>query len=73
MVTSLIDGFQNFRDRFFGKASSEFGDLVSKGQKPKTMVVGCVDSRVDPAILFNTRPGDLFMVRNVANLVPPMP
>lgn len=71
MVTSLIDGFQNFRDRFFGKASSEFGDLVSKGQKPKTMVVGCADSRVDPAILFNTRPGDLFMVRNVANLVPP--
>ena len=71
MVTPLIDGFQNFRDRFFGTESREFSDLVSHGQKPKTMVIGCADSRVDPAILFNAQPGDLFIVRNVANLVPP--
>ncbi|CAI8307375.1 MAG: Carbonic anhydrase 1 [Rhodospirillaceae bacterium] len=71
MVDPLILNFQTFRDRFFGTASREFGDLVSHGQKPKTMVIGCADSRTDPAILFDTRPGDLFMVRNVANLVPP--
>jgi len=71
MVTPLIDGFQQFRNDFFGEDNSFFKGLVTHGQKPKTMVISCADSRADPAILFDTRPGDLFMVRNVANLVPP--
>ena len=71
MVTPLIDGFQQFRNNFFGEDNSFFKGLVTHGQKPKTMVISCADSRADPAILFDTRPGDLFMVRNVANLVPP--
>lgn len=71
MVAPLIDGFQHFRKDFFGEDKSFFDGLVTDGQKPKTMVIACADSRADPAILFNTRPGDLFMVRNVANLIPP--
>ena len=71
MVAPLIDGFQQFRNDFFGENNSFFKGLVTHGQKPKTMVISCADSRADPAILFDTRPGDLFMVRNVANLVPP--
>lgn len=71
MVAPLIDGFQQFRNDFFGEDKSFFERLVKRGQKPKTMVISCADSRVDPAILFGTRPGELFMVRNVANLIPP--
>ena len=71
MVAPLIDGFQHFRKDFFGEDKSFFDGLVTDGQKTKTMVIACADSRADPAILFNTRPGDLFMVRNVANLIPP--
>jgi len=71
MITPLIDGFQQFRDDFFGEDKSFFSRLVQRGQKPKIMVISCADSRVDPAILFGTRPGELFMVRNVANLIPP--
>lgn len=71
MVAPLIDGFQQFRNDFFGEDKSFFERLVKRGQKPKTMVISCADSRADPAILFGTRPGELFMVRNVANLIPP--
>ncbi|MBN9981001.1 carbonic anhydrase, partial [Listeria monocytogenes] len=44
---------------------------MSKGQSPKVMVIACSDSRVDPAQIFDTSPGEIFVVRNVANLVPP--
>jgi len=71
MVNRLISGFADFRNEFFEDDSVFFSRLVSRGQTPETMVISCSDSRVDPAILFNTRPGELFMVRNVANLVPP--
>ncbi|MEK9754852.1 MAG: carbonic anhydrase [Rhodospirillaceae bacterium] len=46
--------------------------LVAEGQRPEVCVIACADSRVDPAILFQVDPGDLFVIRNVANLVPPM-
>ena len=71
MVAPLIDGFQHFIENFFGKDKEFFAQLVERGQRPKIMIISCADSRVDPAILFNTRPGELFMVRNVANLIPP--
>ncbi len=66
----FITGFRTFRDDYFGTDNSHFEPL-KQGQKPKTMIIGCSDSRVDPAILTNCAPGDIFTVRNVANLVPP--
>ena len=70
MLNSLVNGFQNFKKKYLSNASDFFSDLVKNGQSPKTMIISCSDARVDPAILFNTKPGDLFVVRNVANLVP---
>ncbi|MGH8015195.1 MAG: carbonic anhydrase [Candidatus Zixiibacteriota bacterium] len=69
-VRKLGKGFARFRKEYFDKNRSLFKQLV-KGQRPKTLVVSCCDSRVDPAIIFDCRPGELFIVRNVANLVPP--
>ena len=71
MVKNLIDGFSDFKKNFFGTDRSFYEQLAKRGQRPKTIIISCSDSRVDPAILFGTRPGDLFVIRNVANLVPP--
>lgn len=71
-ITPLIEGYHHFRELYYhGTERKKFERLVSKGQKPKIMLISCCDSRVDPAVLFDTDPGDLFVVRNVANLVPP--
>jgi carbonic anhydrase len=71
MVKKLIDGFQSFKQNFFGKDSEFYQKLRKRGQRPEIMIISCSDSRVDPANLFGTKPGELFVIRNVANLVPP--
>jgi carbonic anhydrase len=70
-VEKLIAGFRAFRAKYFEQRPELFGGLASVGQKPEVLVIACSDSRVDPAILLNAEPGELFVVRNVAALVPP--
>jgi carbonic anhydrase len=67
----LIAGFRRFRELHFAEDSVQFQNLVRSGQTPKALVVACCDSRVDPALVLDCAPGDLFVIRNVANLVPP--
>ncbi|MCP4875555.1 MAG: carbonic anhydrase [Gammaproteobacteria bacterium] len=71
-VEKLMQGYRRYRNGDYEETRPLIESLVSEGQHPEVAVVACSDSRVDPAILFQADPGDLFMVRNVANLVPPM-
>lgn len=67
----LLDGYHAFRQTRLPIEQSHYMELAETGQKPEVMVVGCCDSRVSPEVIFDARPGELFVVRNVANLVPP--
>ena len=71
-IDKLLKGYKHFRDDSYEQSRLLIEDLVARGQRPEVAVVACSDSRVDPAILFQADPGDLFVIRNVANLVPPM-
>jgi carbonic anhydrase len=67
----LLKGYRNFLNNRFAAERDRFERLAEGGQAPEIMVIGCCDSRVAPEVIFDARPGELFVVRNVANLVPP--
>jgi len=66
----LIAGYRRFRETYWSQNKSVFQALAA-GQAPRAMVITCADSRVDPQLIFDAKPGEIFCVRNVANLVPP--
>lgn len=67
----LVTGYQSFLDQRFPSEQQRFRELAEAGQKPRIMLIGCCDSRVSPEVIFDARPGEIFVVRNVANLMPP--
>ena len=70
-LNKILKGYENFREKYVHQDASIMESLSLNGQKPEIMVVACCDSRVDPALILQCDPGDLFIVRNVANIVPP--
>lgn len=67
----LLDGYHSFIANRYAGESDRYRTLARSGQKPETLVIACCDSRAAPETIFDTGPGELFVVRNVANLVPP--
>lgn len=67
----LLKGYRRFREDTYPRQKARFEETAVEGQHPKLMIIGCSDSRVDPAQIFDVDPGDIFVVRNVAALVPP--
>src|SRR6201988_4588209 len=67
----LIEGYRGFADGRLRHEQDRYRELAEGGQSPEVMVIGCCDSRGSPEGIFDARPGELFVVRNVANIVPP--
>jgi carbonic anhydrase len=67
----LINGFRRFHRTYYQDHREVFDALALNGQSPRAMVIACSDSRADPQLIFGSPPGEMFVVRNVANLVPP--
>jgi carbonic anhydrase len=66
----LLDGYRTFASERLPTEQSRYRELSERGQSPEVMVIGCCDSRVSPEAIFDAGPGELFVVRNIANLVP---
>jgi len=67
----LIRGYRSFRKGTYREKEAHYRALAERRQKPKALLVACCDSRADPSMVFSADPGELFVIRNVANLVPP--
>jgi carbonic anhydrase len=70
-VSRLVEGYHAFLEGRYPQEAELYRRLGEEGQSPRIMIIACCDSRVDPATIFSAAPGELFIVRNVANLVPP--
>lgn len=70
-IDRMLAGFRSFKAAYYEQRPERVSALVEGVQKPEVVLIACSDSRVDPAILMNAEPGELFVIRNVANLVPP--
>jgi carbonic anhydrase len=70
-LKKLTQGYQRFRAQYTQDQPSIMQQLAQQGQNPEVMIVACSDSRVDPALILQCNPGDLFITRNVANIIPP--
>ena len=68
---TLLSGYRAFKGDRFARESARYRTLAEQGQTPETMVIACCDSRAAPETIFDSVPGEIFVVRNVANLVPP--
>src|SRR5260370_32211488 len=66
----LIEGYRTFTSQRLPTEQSRYRELSVRGQAPEVMVIGCCDSRVSPEVIFDVGPGELFVVRNIPNLVP---
>lgn len=69
-IQRFIVGFKRFRDEYFCREDSPYR-VLRNGQHPTTLVIACSDSRTDPSLILQCKPGEIFVVRNVANIVPP--
>ena len=70
-MDNLISGYRRFRSGTWAHQRARFDELSKSGQRPRTMLIACSDSRADPQMIFDAAPGELFVARNVANLMPP--
>ena len=70
-IEDLHAGYRRFREEGFTAARDRYRHLAEQGQNPSVMLIACCDSRADPSLIFDAGPGELFVIRNVANLVPP--
>ncbi|MGP2657339.1 carbonic anhydrase [Malaciobacter sp. WC5094] len=71
ILKQLIKGHKKFQENKVPKWQDELNELVVNGQKPEVLFVGCSDSRLTPDLMLNTKPGDMFILRNVGNFIPP--
>ncbi len=69
-LQSIAQGYLRFRAEFLAESGDFYRSLAEQGQKPRVAIISCSDSRVDPAVITNTKPGEMFVLRNVANLIP---